>query len=90
MERFGQFLVDAKKADLRDKQAFSSLVREGRELTGLSLRDAAQSFRTAPGTVSRWENGHTAPPVVARYAVVDLLVTRVARIEASLSVAAGD
>jgi hypothetical protein len=88
VDRFTDFLNQAKKADLADKQAFSFVVREGLALTGMSVRDAAKLFRTAPGTVSRWENGHTAPPLVARDAVRDLLVTRVSRIESSLAVSA--
>jgi DNA-binding transcriptional regulator YiaG len=88
MDRFTTFLNKAKQADLGDKQVFSFIVREGLALTGMSVRDAAKLFRTAPGTVSRWENGHTAPPLVARDAVRDLLVTRVARIESSLAVSA--
>jgi DNA-binding transcriptional regulator YiaG len=88
MERFAHFLTKAKRVDLSDKQNFSFIVREGLALTGMSVRDAAQLFRTAPGTVSRWENGHTAPPLVARNAVRDLLVARVSRIELSLSVSA--
>ncbi len=88
VDRFTNFLNQAQRTDLSDKQAFSSIVREGRALTGMSVRDAAELFRTAPGTVSRWENGHTAPPLVARDAVRDLLVTRVSRIESSLAVSA--
>ena len=84
MEQFTRFLDEAKVADLGDKQAFSRIVREGLALTGMSVRDAAELFRTAPGTVSRWENGHTAPPLVARDAVRKLLVTRVSRIASSL------
>jgi DNA-binding transcriptional regulator YiaG len=85
MERFTHFLAEAKTADLANKRTFSLIVREGLALTGMSVRDAAELFRTAPGTVSRWENGHTAPPLVARRAVRDLLVTRVQRIASSLS-----
>jgi hypothetical protein len=85
VEQFTRFLAEAKRADLADKQAFSLIVREGLALTGMSVRDAAELFRTAPGTVSRWENGHTAPPLVARRAVRDLLVTRVSRIASSIS-----
>jgi transcriptional regulator with XRE-family HTH domain len=88
MDRFTAFLDQAHQADLRDKQTFSFIVREGLALTGMSVRDAAELFRTAPGTVSRWENGHTAPPLVARDAVRNLLVTRVSRIESSLAVPA--
>jgi len=85
MEQFTHFLAEAKSADLADKQTFSWIVREGLALTGMSVREAADLFRTAPGTVSRWENGHTAPPLVARRAVRDLLEIRVRRIASSLS-----
>jgi len=88
MDRFSKFLDKAKRADLRDKQMFSFVVREGLALTGMSVREAAELFRTAPGTVSRWENGYTAPALIAREAVRDLLVARVSRIEASLAVTA--
>ncbi len=85
MEQYSRFLREAERVDLRDKQAFSRIVREGLELTGMSVRDAAELFRTAPGTVSRWENGHTAPAMVARQAIKELLATRVSRIASSLS-----
>lgn len=85
MERFTQFLVAVKGADLSDKRVFSSLVKEGLALTGMSVREAGQVFRTAPGTVSRWENGHTAPPLVARKVIVDMLAARVSRIKATLA-----
>lgn len=85
MEQFTRFLGEAKRADLVDRQAFAFVVREGLALTGMSVRDAAELFRSAPGTVSRWANGYTAPPLVARLAVRDLLVTRVSRIASSLS-----
>jgi transcriptional regulator with XRE-family HTH domain len=88
VDRFTTFLNQAQRADLRDKKAFSLIVREGLALTGMTVRDAAELFRTAPGTVSRWENGHSAPPLIARDAVRDLLVTRVSRIELSLAVSA--
>jgi hypothetical protein len=84
MEPLKQFLAEAKSADLRDKEMFAFVVREGLTLTGMSVRDAGELFRTAPGTVSRWENGHTAPALVARYAVRDLLVNRVTRIASAL------
>ena len=85
MQQYTRFLMEAERADLRDKQAFSRLVREGLELTGMSVRDAAELFRTAPGTVSRWANGHTAPPLIARRAIRDLLVPRISRIASSLA-----
>lgn len=85
MERFTRFLETAQKADLGDKQAFASIVREGIALLGMSVREAAVLFKTAPGTVSRWENGHTAPALVARDAVRNLLTTRINRIAAEVS-----
>lgn len=85
MQQFTRFLSEAEHADLHDKQAFARLVRDGLALTGLSVRAAAELFRTAPGTVSRWENGHTAPPMVARQAVMKLLTTRVSRIASQLA-----
>ena len=77
MDRFEQFLKSARNADLNDKRLFCSFLKEGLQLTGMSVRDAALVFKTAPGTVSRWENGHTAPPVIARHAVIRELVERV-------------
>ena len=85
MQHYTRFLTEAERADLRDKQAFGRIVREGLELTGMSVRDAGELFRTAPGTVSRWANGHTAPAMIARRAIRDLLMTRVSRIASSLA-----
>ena len=75
MDRSEQFLKSARNADLNDKRLFCSFLKEGLQLTRMSVRDAALVFKTAPGTVSRWENGHTAPPVIARHAVIRELVT---------------
>jgi hypothetical protein len=88
VERFIQFLKEAERVDLRDKQAFGRIVRDGLALTGMSVRDAAALFHTAPGTISRWENGHTAPPLIAREKVRELLMTRVSRIERHMAVPA--
>lgn len=88
VEQFTRFLKEAERADLRDKHAFGQIVRDGLALTGMSVRDAAELFRTAPGTVSRWENGHTAPPLIAREKVRDLLITRVSRIERHMAIPA--
>ena len=85
MERLNQFLETTRRADLRDKQAFALMVHEGIALLGLSVRDAAPLFKTAPGTVSRWEHGHTAPALVAREAVRSLLMTRVSRAAAAMA-----
>lgn len=64
------YLRDAKTANLKDKSVFAGLVKRGRSLTGLSLRETAEKICTAPGTVSRWEHGHCAPPLVARKSII--------------------
>jgi DNA-binding transcriptional regulator YiaG len=56
-----------------DRSAFARAIRSGLKRTGMSLRDAATLFRTAPGTVSRWENGISAPPPVARKEILRVL-----------------
>lgn len=63
-----------------DKAIFSQLVRRGRALAGMSLREAADQFKTAPGTISRWENGYCAPPVIARRLVIRFFSNRIQRI----------
>ena len=84
MNAFEQYVAHASAADLTDKTVFSDAVREGLELTGMSLREAADTFKTAPGTVSRWENGHCAPPMVARIAIIGIFLSRARRIAARL------
>jgi len=83
---FDKYLTESKNPDLRDKLTFSRLVSTGLELTGMTLREAAVTFKTAPGTVSRWENGYCAPPMIAREKVVSLLVARVRRIRERIAV----
>jgi transcriptional regulator with XRE-family HTH domain len=56
-----------------DEQTFAKLMKEGHERTGMSLLEVAQIVRTAPGTVSRWENGHSAPYVTVREAIIKRL-----------------
>ncbi len=86
--QFEHYLVEAKDADLRDKQIFSRLVENGLALTGMSLREAAVTFKTAPGTVSRWGNGYCAPPMIAREKIVSILAARVRRIHERIAVPA--
>jgi hypothetical protein len=85
--QFERYLGEAKGADLRDKQIFSRLVGNGLALTGMTLREAAVTFKTAPGTVSRWENGYCAPPMIAREKIVSVLTARVRRIHEKSAVA---
>lgn len=52
---------------------FARFIKEYRVRTGKSLYDIAQICHTGAGTVSRWENGHASPPIVARIAIIKLL-----------------
>ena len=85
MDEFTSYIDVACKADPADRETFRRLVRDGRALLGMSLREAADEFRTAPGTVSRWENGHSAPAVVARQAIIRFFVARIQRISSHLA-----
>lgn len=83
--KFGRYVLEVVGVDVTDKATFSRFVRDGRALAGMSLRDAANEFRTAPGTVSRWENGFCAPPVVARREILRLFSTRIRKIAAQMA-----
>ena len=85
MNAFDRYLAEAQNANLSDKKTFVRIIQTGLELAGMSLRKAAHTFRTTPGTVSRWKNGHSAPPVAARRVIVTTLVRRVQRIATSLT-----
>jgi transcriptional regulator with XRE-family HTH domain len=62
------------------RETFADLAAKGRELAGMSLREAATEFRTAAGTVSRWENGYSAPPAIARREIIAFYRKRVRKI----------
>ena len=74
-----EFIDVAKRLDPSDKTAFCSLVAAGLQLTGLTLEEVASKFDTAPGTVSRWKNGHTAPAVFARKSIVRFFLQKAER-----------
>jgi transcriptional regulator with XRE-family HTH domain len=84
MNVFLSYAQRAQEGQLDSRESFASFAREGRKLIGMSLRDVANQFRTAPGTVSRWENGHAAPPIIARQAIIEFFRSRVQRIGVSL------
>lgn len=65
------YLKDSRGANLEDKYVFAELAKRGRKLTKMTLRDVADRFYTAPGTFSRWENGHCAPPLVSRQRIIN-------------------
>lgn len=54
------------------EKTFAQFIKEYRIKTGKSLYDIAQICHTGAGTVSRWENGYTAPPLAARNAIIKL------------------
>ncbi len=86
MDDFTRYLEDARSANSSmDKVIFGRLVRNGRALAGMSLREAADQFKTAPGTISRWENGYCAPPVISRRLIVRFFNNRIQRIVERLS-----
>ena len=70
MTELASFLSRVEAADVRERATFHRLVSEGLAVTGVTLEEAAQEFKTAPGTVSRWKNGHSAPAVFARGTIV--------------------
>ena len=75
-EELDDYLKESKGEDeVRNK--FAGLAAEGRRLTGLSLREAAIEFCTSAGTVSRWENGYSAPPIVSQREVINFYRTRI-------------
>ncbi len=78
-------LADA--TNVEDREAWSGLVRRGADLCGLSLREMAERFSTAPGTVSRWIHGHSVPALAARRAIIDALRVEVQRVASRLEVA---
>lgn len=55
---------------LKERAEFArSLDKEMRRL-GFTIDHVAEMFSTAPGTVNAWMKGITAPPTVARRAVI--------------------
>jgi len=74
-----EFIDYAKRLDPSDKTAFCNLVATGLQLTGMTLEEIAEKFDTAPGTVSRWKNGHTAPAVFARKSIIRFFLQKAER-----------
>jgi hypothetical protein len=79
MTSFESFLC-ATETYVDARETFGGFAAEGRQLTGMSLRQAAIEFRTAAGTISRWENGHSAPPAISRREIIVFYRTRVRKI----------
>ena len=71
--RIAMYLQDVEGANLEDKPTFALLLRRGRAISTLTLRELAIFAVTSPGSISRWENGYSAPPLVSRKAVIKFL-----------------
>lgn len=52
------------------KEVFCALFAAWFDVSGLTLEEVAGHFSTAPGTVSRWRAGHSAPAPPARSNVI--------------------
>jgi len=68
-----RILAIIETTDVRNEQSFAGMLHSAMEYLHLSNADAAIIFQTSPGTVSRWENGHTAPAIPTREVVKTLL-----------------
>ena len=89
MTNLANFVSEVDAADLRDRTMFHRLVAEGLALTGVTLEQAAEEFKTAPGTVSRWKNGHAAPAVFSRPTILRFFRQRAQRMAKQQEAAAG-
>jgi hypothetical protein len=78
-ERKRAFLKRAREPLAGDRESFAEQLTEGMSLLGMTPREAATIFRTAPGTVTRWVAGHSAPPMDARRDIIDILRLNVGR-----------
>lgn len=52
---------------------FGNLIKKLRIDNDKTLYDIAQICHTGSGTISRWENGYSAPPDAARIAIINKL-----------------
>ena len=55
------------------EDCFDQAVGQGVRLLPDGLRVLARKCRTAPGTISRWMNGHSRPPSQAQKQIVEFL-----------------
>ncbi len=70
---FGSYPNAPARKKKMTKEAFAQFIKEYRIKRNKSLYEVAQLCHTGSGTISRWENGHTAPPEAARIAIVKRL-----------------
>lgn len=71
------FITTSKDANLDDREVFTSLLKWGLTLSNITYDTMTEKFKTAPGTVSRWVNGHSAPQSFARKTIISFLQSKV-------------
>ena len=59
-----------------DNKLFAAIVNSALSVLDLTERDLAVEFKTAPGTISRWANGHSRPAKPAQRAVITAISRR--------------
>lgn len=70
------YIAALQAADIRDDEAFRSLLNQGMECLGLFDKDIAHEFNVSRPTVTRWRNGTNAPHPLMRRPVYDRLQQR--------------
>lgn len=64
--------------------SFQSDFTSALKASGLSHKEAAAALNTAPGTITRWLHGHSAPAAVAQAAILKLLEAKTGRDQTDL------
>ncbi len=71
------------KFDPIDQDAFAKITRCFIEMDIGFQNKLTHAAHTAPGTISRWANGHSAPPPVARAVIVKMILEMLKNISIS-------
>ena len=72
-----KFRDELKKADIRDANAFHTIIERGIRILRLTDEDLSRAFSISRPTITRWRNGSNAPHVALRRPVYDWLKKRV-------------
>lgn len=72
-----QFVRLASRVVSNDLRDFARWLAHGRKLGNITPDEIAERFKIAPGTVSRWENGHSSPPESECKSIIEFLQVRV-------------
>lgn len=71
-----EYMDKLKKVDIKDEKHFGELVKNSLEIAGLTCKELAAQFKTAPGTIVRWINGYSTPPLVSRLEIAIFLTSK--------------